>query len=307
MPHNEPITVSSALSILVDSEPGEKEDGVATWIGGEPHPRAVRRFNAQDAQIHRKSRKKDRFEKVGRLIGAMAGKDKGEIVRWQGELSRIIDAENAANRKYDLDWDYKHYRGWVRLRAHYGAKTEFWYGRRDRRRKLYGPDARFSSVLRDLGLEVPSYSPPVGKKGAKGKEEWNLYNKHFKKQFREMERKLDEILAGDRLAPSLENDVTLSHWQLSKILSEAKLVLWQYKKSFQPALYCGGDLNAAYWAYVFTKRFLSLSSKEKLCVGCGEPFEVTKSSKMHCTQNCQVAHAMRRSRANNKRLQRTHS
>jgi hypothetical protein len=307
MSHNEPITASSALPILIDSQPGEKEDGGATWIGDEPHPRAVRRFNEQDAQIHRKSKKKDRFESVGRLIGAMARKDKGEIAKRQRELSGIIDAENAANRKYDLDWDYKHYRGWVRLRAHYGAKTEFWYGRRDRRRKLYGPDARFSIVLRDVGLEVPSYSPPVGRKGTKGKEEWKNYHKHHNKQFREMERKLDEILAGERLAPSLENAVSLSHWQLSKILAEAKLVLWHYKRSFQPALYCGGDLNVAYWAYVFTKNLLSLSSKEKLCEGCGEPFVVTKSSKTHCTHNCQVAHAMRRSRANKKRLQRTHS
>jgi hypothetical protein len=300
MSPNKAITVKSALPILVDCAYGEKENGVATWAGNLPRPKAVRLFNQRDAAMHRKTGKKDRLEALAQLIAAMTVDDKEEIVRWQKELDERIDTENAANRKYDLHRNAMHYRGWAALRAYAGVKgdQERWYRRRrDRRRKLYGSDAHFSSALRDLGLEVPLNSPPpLGRKGSKEREERKNYDRQFKKEFREMERKLDEILAGERLAPSLENEITLSHWQLSKLLSEAKLVLWHDKKSFQPALYCGGDLDVAYWAYVFTNGFLSLSSKQALCEGCGIPFLVTISSKTHCNPNCQAAHGMRRKR-----------
>jgi hypothetical protein len=305
MSPNETLTVRLALPILVDCAPGEKEKGVATWAGDLPRPSAVRLFNERDAEMHRKSNNKDRFEALGRLIAAIAAEDKEEIARWEKTLGERIDNENAANRKYDLHRDDMHYRGWARLRAYYGVKSDqkIWYPmRRDRRRKLYGPDAHFSAALRDLGLEVPLYSPPpLGRKGSKEREERKNYDRQFKKAFREMERKLDEILAGERLAPSLENEINLSHWQLSKLLSEAKLVLWHHKKSFQPALYCGGNLDVANWAYQFTKSFLSLSSKQAICEGCGTPFLVTISSKTHCTPNCQAAHLMRRKRKREKR------
>jgi hypothetical protein len=114
----------------------------------------------------------------------------------------------------------------------------------------------FSGILRNLGLDVPLYSPPtLGRKGSKEREERKKYDREFNKQFREMERKLDQILIGDRLAPAMENEINLSHWQLSKLLDEARLVLWHCKKKFVPALYCGGNLQVAYWAYVFTNSF----------------------------------------------------
>ena len=309
MTHNKAITATSALPILVDCQPGEKEDGFATWSGLEPQPKPVRRFAEPDAQVQRKERKRDRFEKLGRLIGAMAGKDKVEVEKWKKQLSATIDTEMATKRKYDLDRDYKHYLGYLELRASYGAKPdqESWdYGRRYRREKLLGAYPQRFGIARDLGLEVPLYSPPpVGRKGSKEREERKKYDKQFKMQIREMERKLDEILTGERLAPSLENEINLSHWQLSKLLSEVKFVIWHHKKSFQPALYCGRDLNAAYWAFLFAKNLFSLSSRQALCEFCGRPFVITRTGKTHCSTKCQAAHAVRRMRARHRKQERT--
>lgn len=294
--------MNSALPILVDCAPGEKEDGLATWAGDEPRPSAVRLFSEQDAKVHRNTGKKDRFEKLGRLIGAIVRKDRVEIARWQKELSASIDTEIAGAGKYDPNKEHKHYVGWKRLMANVGVKPDEgrWYGRRDRRRKLYsfsGPQ-----IFRVLGLEEPIYSPPpIGRRGSKERERRKTYDKEFRKQFRLQERKLDEILAGDRLPPTLENEINLSHWQLSTLLSEARLVLWHCKKSFQPAVYCGRNLNAAYWAYQFTKSFISLSSKQALCLFCRQPFVVTRTDKSHCSTKCQAANGMRRKRAREKR------
>jgi len=301
MTHNKAITINSALPILVDCERGEKEDGFATWAGGEPHPTAVRLFRKEDAEKLRKTKHKDRFERLGRLIGAMARKDKVEIEKWQKELNSTIDTESATIGKYDPDKDHKHYVGWKNLMANLGVKPdeERWYGRRDRRRKLYsffGP-----SIFRVLGLEEPVYSPPpVGRRGSKEREQKKLYDKEFKRKLRAVERKLDEILVGDRLVPTLENEINLSHWQLSSLLSEARFVLWHYKQRFQPALYCGGNLNVAYWAYLFTKSFFLVSSNQALCRFCGKPF-VTRRGSLYCTPKHQVADGMRRMRARNKR------
>lgn len=296
MNHNKTITATSALPILVDCELGEKEDGFATWAN-EPYPPPVRVFGQQDADKHRKARGKDRFEQLARLLAAMASKDKVEIAKWQRELCATIDTESTGAGKYDPNKDHKHYVGWKRLMANLGVKPDEgrWYGRRDRRRKLYSFFG--SHIFRVLGLEELVYSPPpVGRRGSKERERRKVYDKDFKRQLRGLENKLDEILAGDRLPPTLENEINLSHWQLSTLLGEARLVLWQRKKSFQLALYCGGNLNSAYWAYHFTKSFFVVSSKQALCLFCGKPFVVTKQSKKYCTPNHQAAAAMRRMR-----------
>src|SRR5579862_7879461 len=111
MPHNKAITVS-ALPILVDCEHGEKEDGFATWAGGGPHQRAVRRFGNRDVELYRKTIKRDSFEKVGRLIGAIAGEDKVEISRWHNALIAFSKTESGAIGRFNPAKDYKHYLGW---------------------------------------------------------------------------------------------------------------------------------------------------------------------------------------------------
>jgi hypothetical protein len=217
------------------------------------------------------------------------------------ELTASIENETGTSDKYDLNKDQRHYVGWKRLARNLGVTPdeEHWYRRQDRRRKLYSFFG--TGIFRALGLDEPVYSPPaVGRKGSKEREQRKLYDKEYKGKLRALEKKLDEILARDRLVPVLESEINLSHWQLTEPLSETKVVIWHHKKTFQPALYCGGNLNAAYWAYLFTKNYFSVAANQALCRHCGKPFAVTRARKNYCCPQHQAAAGMRRMRARQK-------
>lgn len=142
--------------------------------------------------------------------------------------------------------------------AHLGVKPDLkrWYGRRDRLRKLYNFFGR--GVFRYFGLEQKVYSPPpVGRRGSKARVERKNYDREFRRWEQSQERKIEEILAGGAV-PAIRGENNLSHRQVSKLLSGARLVCWQHKRRLRPALYCGKDLESAYYAYIYTKDFVSV-------------------------------------------------
>ena len=299
--HNQTITPASTLVVLVDCEPEEKGDGVATWAGSTAGAEKVRIFSERDREEMHRKMGKGRFFKLALLISAIQKGDKAKIAECQTELSGIIDSDNASIDIRDLNRDHKQYEEWLRLMAHLGVKPDRtrWYGRRDRMRKLYNFFG--TNIFRVFGSEQAVYLPPsLGKRGSEERERRKNYHRQFRARLRSQERKLEEILAGERLAPALESEINLSHWQISKLLSRARLVCWHHKKSFQPALYCGQDLRAAYYAYIFTKGFVSVSSNQVLCSFCGKPF-IKMGKKTYCSPAHRAAAAQRRYRANLKK------
>lgn len=281
MPNNETITRHPALPVLINCKPGEKEDGLATWVGSETQRVKVRVYTKGDKDTHRRIGS-GRSGKLLSLIAAMQKGDQSRVAQCQIELCEMIGKQNRSldlrDPKYEaLRTDWQHFMAGVKLDPSYrytpvdiAKKMAFFLGT--------------GAVKAFFGLEPPVYSPRPWKKGKREKELRREYTRDFKRQVRNYERHLAEILAGERLAPALEDAINVSHWRITKLLGEAKLVCWHQptKGRFQTALYCGNNLEAAFWADFFTKNFSSVSVKEfeSLCPVCFNPVE---GQKKFCT------------------------
>jgi hypothetical protein len=293
--HNETITPPSALLVLVDCKPDEKKDGLATWAGSQARPRAVRIFNEQDRE-KMKPQMGERLLNLKLLLAATRAGDKAKIAEYQEKLIGIIDSENAEIDMGAPVIDQKQSQEWTRLMTELGVNPDpnWRYGRRDRIRKLYSfLGTRF---FRYFGLKEPKYwPPPVGRRGSRERERRKKYDKAFKRRVRSQERKLEEILAGERLAPVLENEINLSDWQTSRALNGTRLVGWHQEGRFQLALYCGEDLKTAYYAYALTKDFVFVHPTQSLCPFCRKLFP-KEGKKKYCTRAHQIADAERQYR-----------
>jgi hypothetical protein len=296
MINNETITISSALPVLIDCEPESKEEGLATWAGSVIDGDKVRRFCERDKQQVLAKAGGDRLFLLASLISAVQDGDKRRIEECQKQLSATIDRENETVGPRNVSRDQNQYRQWLRVMEYLGVKPDRgrWYGKRDRLRKLYNFFG--GEFFRFFGLPKLIYSPPpVGKRGSEQRKQRKEYDRNFKQLVRSQEKQFEEILAGDRLAPSLAKDLNLSSWQISKLLSGVRLVCWYSKRRFRPALYCGSDLNAAYYASIFTQGLVMVGAARTLCLLCGRSFPKAGKQK-YCCRAHQTTDAQRRYR-----------
>lgn len=92
---------------------------------------------------------------------------------------------------------------------------------------------------------------------------------------------------------------------ISKSLSGVRLVFWRRETNLELALYCGADLDTAFWAYMLTSEVISIASggRGAICPFCGNPFR-SKKNKRYCSREHRAAAAQQRYRARLRKMQR---
>ena len=260
MPRNETVT-SSAIPILVDCGPDQKADGVATWAGSGLDAKRVKIFTNSD----RPSEGADLFKTLVELHNAIRKKDRGKAAKARKRLHEIIDKDN---------------RNILLLIP--SPEARYFLGQESELRSLLG-DKYESKRFSFLGLSDPEPEVPTS--------DWE-----FPGHTSEQQQLFFQILSGRRLAPSLETDITMLSWRVSKALGDARLVYWHNRRRLQLALYCGDNFSTSYYAHIFTTMVQRLA----VCPCCEMVFEKEYELQDYCSPAHAAADRQRRHRRKQK-------